>query len=404
MTANKLDLRSGQSPWITSTLDDGPTHHLHSSMRCRILIVGAGITGSFLAERLSRVTRSIVIVDRHVPHTASTAASTSLVQWDLDAPFSELSERLGVSVAAQIYRTSFTAVTDIIERANALGINCHCAMRPSLYIAGNRLDPKQLHIEARQRQDAGLPSHFLTAKALHEGFCFDAAAGLHSEGAAEADPVLLARGLMQHARSRGAQSFYPETAVAYDIGHATATILTAGGREVCGDFLVLANGYEMPDFVPAKVHSIVSTWALATTRQTRRWPKRALVWEASSPYLYARQTSDGRVIIGGEDEELTDPHIRDSKIPEKSAILKRKFTTLYPSFAGETEFSWAGFFGTTRDGLPLIGRLPAHPRVFAAFGYGGNGISFSAIAAEMITSAIFDPKYRFPDYFAVDRD
>ena len=36
------------------------------------------------------------------------------------------------------------------------------------------------------------------------------------------------------------------------------------------------------------------------------WPDDALVWEASDPYLYMRTTADGRVIIGGADEEDVD--------------------------------------------------------------------------------------------------
>jgi glycine/D-amino acid oxidase-like deaminating enzyme len=68
------------------------------------------------------------------------------------------------------------------------------------------------------------------------------------------------------------------------------------------------------------------------------------------------------------------------------------------------KFPGRAFFGTTRDGLPLIGRLPGQSHCFAAFGYGGNGISFSAMAAEMIAAAIADPAYRFPEFFAIDRD
>ena len=54
----------------------------------------------------------------------------------------------------------------------------------------------------------------------------------------------------------------------------------------------------------------------------------------------------------------------------------------------EPEFAWTGSFGTTTTGLPIIGPVPHKPRVFAVMGYGGNGITFSRIAAELVTSAI----------------
>jgi glycine/D-amino acid oxidase-like deaminating enzyme len=34
--------------------------------------------------------------------------------------------------------------------------------------------------------------------------------------------------------------------------------------------------------------------------------------------------------------------------------------------------------------MALIGKLPGHQRVHAVMGYGGNGITFSRIAAEIV--------------------
>lgn len=38
--------------------------------------------------------------------------------------------------------------------------------------------------------------------------------------------------------------------------------------------------------------------------------------------------------------------------------------------------------------MPYIGELPGHPGIFAVQGYGGNGITFSQIASEIIATAI----------------
>lgn len=399
----KLDLRGGRSPWEASA-GRHPTRALKESIHTRILIIGAGITGSFLAEALSRITSSIIVIDRHQPHMASTAASTSLLQWEIDTPLRELSARLGNLRATQIYQATALAVSEIIDLANELAIACDCRPRPSLYISGDRLGPDSLRDEWVHREAAGLRTHFLGALDLQKAFGFQAEAALFSEGAAEANPVRLARGLMDRALARGVQLFSPETVTDYDLGNRDSTVRTESGHEVRADFLILANGYEMPPFVPANTHRIVSTWAFATRPTHAIWPQRALIWQAATPYLYARPNGEDRIIIGGEDEELTDADARDSKIAAKTNIIRHKFKELYPRFEGETDYAWSGFFGMTSDGLPLIGVLPGHRGVFAAFGYGGNGITFSYMAAQLIARQIGGRADPLISCFAIDRE
>ena len=52
-------------------------------------------------------------------------------------------------------------------------------------------------------------------------------------------------------------------------------------------------------------------------------------------------------------------------------------------------YAWAGSFAETRDGLPLIGRVPGmNPRLQFALCYGGNGITYSVHAGDMIRAGI----------------
>ena len=54
------------------------------NIKCDALIVGAGITGSLVAERLTRQGLDVVIIDRELPGRGSTAASTSMLLWEID--------------------------------------------------------------------------------------------------------------------------------------------------------------------------------------------------------------------------------------------------------------------------------------------------------------------------------
>jgi len=400
-----LKLRTGKSVW---ELDRPPISAPRSTdcpEKTDILIVGAGITGSFLAERLTRTGRSVAVFDRHRPHTASTAASTALLQWEIDAPMVELEAQLGFEAASFIYRRSYAAVQTIGNLIDVNRIHADFQQRPTLYLAGNRLDKNMLAEEYRLREKAGLTGEWLDRDALVSTFGFDRDAAILSGGSGEANPVLLAKALLDIAMQRGAQIFYPVAIRDYDFSAKAAHVTTDQGQEIEANTIILANGYEMPGFVPSTQHRLASTWALATAAQLplNLWPQRALVWEASEPYTYLRTTPDNRIIIGGEDEDLTDEKVRDAKTPAKIAALLEKLADFAPGANSKVDASWAGFFGQTEDGLPLIGTIPSTPNCYAAFGYGGNGITFSALAADLIAGLIKGEHDPLCDLFSITR-
>jgi glycine/D-amino acid oxidase-like deaminating enzyme len=162
----------------------------------------------------------------------------------------------------------------------------------------------------------------------------------------------------------------------------------------------------MPDIVRSSVHQVSSSWAIATVPQPHQvWKDGALTWEDAKDYLYARTTRAGRIIIGGEDStDIIEPEARDRMIPEKSRVLAQRLAALWPRANTEVEFRWAGTFDTTADGLPLIGPVPGAKGVYAAYGYGGNGITFSFLAARLIGDLIAGKTSPLLRDFAIDRD
>ena len=54
--------------------------------------------------------------------------------------------------------------------------------------------------------------------------------------------------------------------------------------------------------------------------------------------------------------------------------------------------------------MPLIGPVPGAKGVYAAYGYGGNGITFSFLAARLIGDLIAGKTSPLLRDFAIDRD
>jgi glycine/D-amino acid oxidase-like deaminating enzyme len=398
----QADLRGGRSPWFAG---QHPVRlDLGENITCDALIVGGGITGSLIAERLTRQGLDVVIIDRELPGRGSTAASTSMLLWEIDRSLTELTQLYGFERAARAYLASLHAVAGLKSLVQQLDLRCDMRDKDSLYLAAGST-ARELIEEHQLRRRAGLPGDFLDHAKLLDIFEIARAGAIVSPGAADADPMQLARGLLAIAVSRGARVF-EAAAEGFDAAARSVGVLLKNGREIEARSVILATGYVMPGIVRSTVHAVSSSWAIATTPQPQNiWKGGALIWEDSKDYLYARSTVAGRIIIGGEDsDQVIEPDARDSLIPEKSRVLAQQLTTLWPMANADIEFRWSGTFDTTTDGLPLIGPVPGAKGIYAAYGYGGNGITFSFLAAQLIGDLIAGSTSPLLQDFALDRD
>jgi glycine/D-amino acid oxidase-like deaminating enzyme len=399
--AEQADVRSSGTLWRQPPARD--IRPIAPKFNCEVLVVGAGITGALVAERLTREERHVVLIDREDPGRGSTAASTAMILWEIDCSLSQLTELYGIDHASRDYHASFTAAQRLQSFVAEHQLPCFMRPKPSLFLATGEND-RQLRQEFEIRRRVGLPVEYLDYKTLLSTFEIARAGAILSSGAADVDPVRLTHALLDLSRSRGAELFHAN-AVDFDGSGSRVFVRLDHGEEIEAQHVVLATGYVMPEIVSPTIHSVASSWAIATRPQPQNiWKGGALIWEDSEDYNYARTTVDGRIVFGGEDDEgIIKPNERDAAIPGKTAALGRKLRVLWPKASIDIEYRWAGTFDTTQDGLPLIGRVPGHSNIFAAYGYGGNGITFSCLAAELIAALIAGGNSPLLDDFAIDR-
>lgn len=398
----KRDLRDGNAVWTVYRTPKIPGQRLQRSTKADVVIVGAGISGGLLAQAFVEAGVRPMIVDRRREALlGSTAASTALLQFELDTPLIHLIAAMGRQRAERIWIASRDAINELRTRTHRLGIGAQLRSRPSLYLAGDMLNATALRHEARARQRVGLSSEYVGRQSLRHHFGIERAAALLSHGNAEANPVKLAAGYLQSAIRGGARFYAPHEIVDLRAGRSAVTLVTQDQLEIRARHVVFCTGYELPKIVPASHNRIMSTWAIATRPQPRSlWPQKALIWEASDPYLYARTTDDGRVICGGEDEQFADSAKRDSLTAAKTRRLVAKLGDLFPALDARASFAWTGSFGAGPDGVPTIGAVPGYPNCFAVMGYGGNGITFSMLAASIIIPAVLQRNRKPSNLFA----
>lgn len=386
MKTPKLDLVSGAPYWPLAAGLLGVYPPLTANAECEVAVVGAGITGALVADALAEAGIDVIVVDRRDVGRGSTAASTALVSWELDVELGELAERIGEEDAVRAYRASLGAVGTLERLIRKLPDDCGFTRRPSLYLASSRRDVRRLQREAEVRARHGLPSEFWDRKRVAASHSFRAQAAIRSAGSAEVDPYRLTHALLARAAGRGVRVFDRTEIIREDFARGAVTLKTGRGSFIRARRVVMALGYEIPRPLRRDIVRLSSTYALASEPVAgwTGWEDRCLVWESARPYHYLRTTSDGRALIGGEDEPFRDPARRDRMLPRKIERLTERLTAMLPGLRAEPAFGWTGTFGSTADGLPFIGESPDAPGRIFALGYGGNGITFGAIAAGLV--------------------
>ncbi|MGQ2933577.1 MAG: NAD(P)/FAD-dependent oxidoreductase [Sphingopyxis sp.] len=383
------DLRTGQSIWSARRRPAIAAQQLTRDIACDVVVVGAGVSGALIAEALSDAGLNTVIVDRRGPAEGSTAASTAMLQYELDTPLSLMAERIGREKAERIWRRSRQSVDALRERTERLDLAVDGATRGSIYLDGAVLDAGGLAIEADARRRAGFEVELLKPAAVQERYGIKGRHALIGFGNYSADPRRLTAGYLNVALARGARLYSPVDICDIVPTGDGVTLVSARGPAIRARHAVMATGYEMMKGIPRKGNKIISSWSIATRPQPRAiWPTAAMIWEAADPYLYIRTTPRGEIICGGEDEEIGDAELRDAKLPDKAATLSLKLAALLPGVDATPTYSWAGSFGDSPVGTPTIGRIPGMPNCYAAMGYGGNGITFSMMAAQILRGLI----------------
>jgi glycine/D-amino acid oxidase-like deaminating enzyme len=334
----------------------------------------------------------------------STAASTALLQYEIDTPLIKLKELVGEKNAIRSYQLCLEAIDGIGNICRRLP-EAAFVRRPSLQYASTKKDVPELKREYEARKKMGISLQWLSKLTVKNTFGFEKEAALFSRQAAEVKAYALTHALLRYSRSR-ALRVYDHTEIARYHEHPRGVeLFTTEGYSIRARKLVIACGYESAVYIPQKVQTLQSTYAIVSEPYptSRFWHRNALIWETARPYLYLRITPDHRILVGGRDDDFSDARLRDKALPFKTRSLETAFQKLFPGISFKTDFKWAGVFASTKDGLPYIGALPGKPHTFFALGFGGNGITFSYMAAKIITNLVSGKKDPDAGIFGFDR-
>ncbi len=402
-----MNLVSGWPAWLVKDETEVDFKILDHSFDIDIVIIGGGITGTLIAQALCKVGLQCCIIDKRLPGHGSSMASTALLQYEIDLQLQDLSEKIGEEKAARAYQLCLKSIDDLKSILQECETDAEFEYKSSVYLASSAKDAENLSTESEIRQKHQLPAKLLDKKTIQKKYGINYKSGIYVEKAAQLNTYKATIGILKYLIKTYQLPVYSRTRITriHRNEDDTFKITTENGFTIGAKKIICAAGFEAANFLPKKVMNLISTFALmsAPVPKESLWSEASLLWETASPYFYMRTETDNRIIMGGEDVKFKNANPRDAYLDEKVEILTKKFKEIFPNIPFYVDYKWCGTFGETKDGLPYIGEFPDKKNFHFALGYGGNGITFSVIAAQILADVLSGKENKDLEIFKFER-
>ena len=399
-----MDVRSNEPYWLIKNALPKSYPSLKASLSKDILIIGGGITGALMAYKLITEGKHVVLVERRDVCNGSTAASTSMLQYEIDTPLHQLIEQRGLTCAVTSYRQGEKAIKTIHDISKAIKSDCHFSYKKSVYFCSSKKDIDFLKKEYKARKVQGFSVTWLDAKALG-AMGLNAVAAIVSKCGAVMDVYKFANDLLKHCSEKGLQVYDRTSVETIQHGKQGMVCTLNNGHTINSQHVIHCTGYESVETLKDNIIDLKSTYALASEafETIPQAFKDHIFWNTDEPYLYFRATSDNRLIVGGGDEAFKYAKKRDALLSKKETELSQAFSKCFPNIPFVADYSWAGTFGETKDGLPYMGQPHPEKNEHYILGFGGNGITFSVMGMDAIVPSLEGAAHAYLDYYRFGR-
>ena len=359
-----------------------------------VIIVGGGITGISTAIQLQKAGKKCIVLEAHNIGFGTTGGTTAHLNTVLDSPYTTIIQNFGQEGAQIVANATKEAIAHVKSNVEEFNIDCEFKEVPGFLFSQDEKQSKELEEIYEATSSVGVGISYV--EAIPVPIPFEKAVTF--PGQAQFHPIKYLYGLAQAFESLGGiiiQSCRVTEVEEKDVLHVHTTHGLLESR-----YVVYAThtpiGVNVLHFRAAPYRS----YALAAKLKNGLYPD-AEIYDMYDPYHYYRtQDVEGEkyLIVGGEDHKTA--HEANSKFcfHNLESYVRNHFEV------ESVPFKWSSQYYESVDGLPYIGHLPGGAEtVYIATGYGGNGITFSNIAALEISSRILYGTSKYNNLFDPSR-
>jgi len=346
-----------------------------------VAVVGGGIAGIATAYFLASAGASVVVLEARGVAEAASGRNAGFLLAGVAENFVSATRRYGEPSALRIWR--FTQRTQALVRAlvDEHGIDCELRWNGSDQIAGDAEEWREIDASARRLTSEGVRVSVDPA-ARSATFADDG----------ELHPVRWVRGLAAAAVKKGAR-IHESTrvdAVASGVARTATGVVRANAVVLC------TNAYTA-HLATSRVRPVRGQM-LATAPAAPAFTRPAY---AKRGYRYWRQTSDGRVLVGGWRDTAVDEEVGEAE--RTTEVIQRQLEAFLREHhvSAAVTHRWAGTMGFSHDALPYIGRIAKG--TFVCGGFTGHGMAFGPASAELVATLVRAATHPDADLFDPSR-
>ena len=358
--------------------------------RVDVAVLGGGLAGLTLAERLSGSAEVLVVTGEPPPGAASPRSLGIVACGGADSP-ARLVQGLGEERAKALWTWSRRATSELALLAERLGVSWSAC--GSVRLALDPLEAEELsRTETLIRSWEGEgASRRLAPEEIQDLGCRNFAGGIRVEGDGRIDLPALLAALVESLQDR-------VTLVGGKAGvHGSeegGIRISIGNRNLLAEIVVVAGGP-----ASSRIHPWFDELLYPVRIQGLRTSPVAhhgLQGPALARHRFEawQQEDDGRIAFVGcrwaEQPEMGAGDWDDSVTSEAVQQRQQAFHSEHLGLEAPVQVaeSWSGIAGFSCDGLPLVGPIPGNPRILAMTGWCGWGLSAIGAAAQDLAAAI----------------
>lgn len=383
----------------TSLWQDGTPNYMAKvqpagSRQFDVVIVGGGITGITTALQLQRSGLSCVVVEAHQLCFGTSGGTTAHLNNFFDTTYDQVKSSFGEEDAQLLAKAATRALELYRNNIETYSIDCGYAQKDGFVYAQDEAQEKELEKMLEASKQVGIDVSYTDR--IPVPFEFRKAIVYHEQ--AQIHPARYVYALAKAFEEAGGV-ILQDCSVSGFTGDKDLEVETSKGT-IRSKALIWAThippGINLLHFRCAPYRS----YAMAVTLKNGAYPD-GLAYDLYDPYHYFRtQEVDGKqyLIAGGEDHKTAHEENTEACFSRLEAFVLQHFDV------EEVAFKWSSQYFEPADGLAYIGHLPGNPdNVFVATGFGGNGMTYSHIAAITLTELFVHGKSDYASLFSPDR-